>query len=127
MNPDVTYADPLKSCFKLPNLKISPPAQKASISTNPSQIPMPNQELEHTQQLPNLTDDLKDQFPEILYSPQTLSKPPHVFPNSTEAPQPQNNSLKHKISVTHITNPKPDISQKPKEPPKYSQRNLTKC
>ena len=39
MYPDVKYPDALKSCSKLPNLKIFPPAQKASISTNPSQIP----------------------------------------------------------------------------------------
>ena len=44
------------------------------------------QELQHTQQFPNLTDDPKDQFSEILYLAQTLSKPPRALPNPTEGP-----------------------------------------
>lgn len=84
------------------------------------------QEVQHTQQFPNLTDAPKDQFPEILHSPQTLPKPLHVFPSSTEAPKLQKNSLKHKSSLIHKTNPKLYISQS-KGAPQIFPKKLYQC
>lgn len=57
----------------------------------------------NTRQFPNYTDAPNDQFPEILCSP---LNPDMCSLNSTEALQPQNNSLKHKTFLTHKTNSK---------------------